>query len=41
MRQNDDEKTVASVDILVPGVGELVGGSQREERLEILEKKML
>lgn len=40
MRQNDDGKTVAAVDCLVPGVGELVGGSQREERLEVLEKRM-
>ncbi|MBQ3460054.1 MAG: asparagine--tRNA ligase [Solobacterium sp.] len=40
MRQNDDGKTVAACDLLVPGVGELVGGSQREERLELLEKKM-
>lgn len=36
MRQNDDEKTVAAVDMLVPGIGELCGGSQREERLEKL-----
>ncbi len=40
MRQNDDGKTVAACDLLVPGVGELVGGSQREERLEVLEAKM-
>ncbi|MBE6129710.1 MAG: asparagine--tRNA ligase [Erysipelotrichaceae bacterium] len=40
MRQNDDGKTVAACDLLVPGVGELVGGSQREERLDLLEKKM-
>ena len=40
MRQNDDGKTVAAVDCLVPGVGELVGGSQREERLDLLEKRM-
>ena len=40
MRQNDDGKTVAAVDCLVPGVGELVGGSQREERLEVLEARM-
>ncbi|MCL1997539.1 MAG: asparagine--tRNA ligase [Turicibacter sp.] len=38
MRQNDDGKTVAAADLLVPGVGELVGGSQREERLEKLEE---
>ncbi|HML99801.1 MAG TPA: asparagine--tRNA ligase [Bacilli bacterium] len=40
MRQNDDGKTVAACDLLVPGVGELVGGSQREERYEILKAKM-
>ena len=40
MRQNDDGKTVAAMDILVPGIGEIVGGSQREERLERLEAKM-
>ena len=35
MRQNDDGKTVAAMDILAPGIGEIVGGSQREERLDI------
>lgn len=40
MRLNDDGKTVAATDLLVPGVWEIVGGSQREERLEVLEKKM-
>lgn len=40
MRINDDNKTVAACDLLVPGVGELVGGSQREERYDILEKRM-
>ena len=40
MRLNDDNKTVAAVDLLVPGAGELVGGSQREERLELLEQRM-
>jgi len=40
MRQNDDEKTVAAMDILAPGIGEIVGGSQREERLDVLEKRM-
>ncbi len=40
MRINDDDKTVAAMDLLVPGVGEIIGGSQREERLDILEKKM-
>lgn len=37
MRLNDDKKTVAAMDLLVPGVGEIIGGSQREERLEVLE----
>lgn len=40
MRANDDGKTVAAMDILVPGIGELVGGSQREERLHLLEERM-
>ena len=40
MRLNDDGKTVAAMDILAPGIGEIVGGSQREERLEVLETKM-
>ncbi|MBO7536184.1 MAG: asparagine--tRNA ligase, partial [Bacilli bacterium] len=40
MRQNDDGKTVAAVDLLVPGSGELVGGSQREERLDVLLARM-
>ncbi len=40
MRQNDDGKTVAAMDILFPGIGEIVGGSQREERLENLETRM-
>ncbi len=40
MRQNDDGKTVAAMDILFPGIGEIVGGSQREERLEVLTKRM-
>ena len=39
MRVNDDKKTVAAMDVLFPGVGEIVGGSQREERLEVLESK--
>jgi len=39
MRANEDGKTVAAMDVLVPGIGELVGGSQREERLEVLQKK--
>jgi len=40
MRMNDDGKTVAAMDCLVPGVGEIIGGSQREERLELLESRM-
>lgn len=40
MRLNDDLKTVAAVDLLVPGSGELMGGSQREERLDVLKKRM-
>ena len=40
MRLNDDGKTVAAADCLVPGIGEIIGGSQREERLEILENRM-
>ena len=41
MRQNDDGKTVAAMDVLAPGIGELVGGSQREERLDKLEQRMV
>lgn len=40
MRLNDDEKTVAAMDLLVPGIGEIIGGSQREERLDVLERRM-
>ena len=40
MRKNNDEKTVAAVDLLVPGAGELMGGSQREERLDVLLSRM-
>ena len=40
MRQNDDGKTVAAMDLLVPGVGEIIGGSQREERLDVLKARM-
>ena len=40
MRMNDDGKTVAAADCLVPGIGELIGGSQREERLEVLESRI-
>jgi len=41
MRMNDDGKTVAAMDILVPGIGELIGGSQREERLDVLDSRMI
>ena len=40
MRLNDDQKTVAAMDVLAPGIGEIIGGSQREERLEVLDKRM-
>jgi asparaginyl-tRNA synthetase len=40
MRLNDDNRTVAAMDLLVPRVGELIGGSQREERLEVLEQRL-
>lgn len=40
MRQNEDGKTVAAMDVLAPGIGEIIGGSQREERLERLDKRM-
>ena len=40
MRMNDDEKTVAAMDLLVPRVGEIIGGSQREERLDVLQARM-
>ena len=40
MRLNDDGKTVAAVDLLVPGIGEIIGGSQREERLDVLRNSM-
>ena len=40
MRLNDDGKTVAAMDLLVPGIGEIIGGSQREERLDLLETRM-
>jgi len=39
MRLNDDEKTVAAMDVLVPGIGEIIGGSQREERLDVLDTR--
>jgi len=40
MRQNDDGKTVAAMDVLAPGIGEIIGGSEREERLDVLKQKM-
>lgn len=40
MRLNDDNQTVAAMDVLVPKIGEIIGGSQREERIEVLEKRM-
>jgi asparaginyl-tRNA synthetase len=40
MRLSDDERTVAALDVLAPGIGEIIGGSQREERLDILERRM-
>ncbi|MCT4141608.1 asparagine--tRNA ligase [Elizabethkingia anophelis] len=40
MRLNEDNKTVAAMDVLFPGIGEIIGGSQREERLDVLKKKM-
>ena len=40
MRLNDDKKTVRAMDILFPGIGEIVGGSQREERLDILKSRI-
>lgn len=41
MRLNSDQKTVAAMDVLAPGIGEIIGGSQREERLEVLDARML
>jgi asparaginyl-tRNA synthetase len=40
MRVNDDERTVAAMDVLAPGIGEIVGGSQREERLDVLDRRI-
>ncbi|MEP7207951.1 MAG: asparagine--tRNA ligase [Casimicrobiaceae bacterium] len=40
MRLNDDDRTVAAMDVLAPGIGEIIGGSQREERLDVLEARM-
>ena len=41
MKLNDDDRTVRAMDVLVPGVGEIIGGSQREDRLEVLEGRMV
>ncbi|MGE3278160.1 MAG: asparagine--tRNA ligase [Vicinamibacterales bacterium] len=41
MRQNDDGKTVAAMDVLAPGIGEIIGGSQREERLDVLDARLV
>lgn len=41
MRMNDDDKTVAAMDVLVPKIGEIIGGSQREERLDLLEQRII
>jgi asparaginyl-tRNA synthetase len=40
MRVNDDGRTVAAMDVLAPGIGEIIGSSQREERLEVLDRNM-
>ena len=40
MRVNDDGRTVAAMDVLAPGIGEIIGGSQREERLDLLDRRM-
>ncbi len=40
MRENDDGRTVAAMDVLAPGIGEIIGGSQREERLSVLDVKL-
>jgi asparaginyl-tRNA synthetase len=40
MRLNDDGRTVAAMDVLTPGIGEIIGGSQREERLDVLDKRL-
>jgi len=40
MRLSDDKKTVAAMDVLAPGIGEIIGGAQREERLDVLERRM-
>ncbi len=41
MRLNDDGKTVAAMDVLAPGIGEIIGGSQREERLDVLDRRIV
>jgi asparaginyl-tRNA synthetase len=41
MRLNDDDRTVGAMDVLVPGIGEIIGGSQREERLDVLERRLV
>ncbi len=41
MRMNDDGKTVAAMDVLAPGIGEIIGGSQREERLDVLDRRLI
>jgi asparaginyl-tRNA synthetase len=41
MRLNDDDRTVAALDVLAPGIGEIIGGSQREERLEVLDRRLV
>jgi asparaginyl-tRNA synthetase len=41
MRMNDDERTVAAMDVLAPGIGEIIGGSQREERLDYLDRRLV
>jgi asparaginyl-tRNA synthetase len=40
MRINDDNKTVAAMDVLAPGIGEIIGGSQREERLDVFDQRL-
>ena len=40
MRENEDGRTVAAMDVLAPGIGEIIGGSQREERLDVLDRRM-
>jgi asparaginyl-tRNA synthetase len=40
MRQNDDGRTAAAMDVLAPGIGEIIGGSQREERLSVLDSRI-